>query len=115
MSDSTSDIPAPARADEDVPVQPLRDGDTSLTADPDADAAQREWARTEALDAGADPSELDAGTATGDDPSHLRGDDQEIPAVDQPSDGLQPESQGDDPVAIELGEDGQGDLAPEDL
>jgi hypothetical protein len=115
MSDTNSDIPAPARSDEDVPVQPLRDGDTSLTADPDADPAQQEWARTEALDEGADPADLDAPTATGDDPTHLAGDDQEIPAVDQPSDELQPESQGDDPLAVELGEDGQGDLAPEDL
>ena len=31
-----------------------------------------------------------------------------------PSDAEQPETQGDDPVEAELGEDGQGDLAPED-
>jgi len=29
--------------------------------------------------------------------------------------GLQPETQGDDPVIAELGEDGEGDLAPEDI
>ncbi|MFS0866594.1 hypothetical protein AB3M83_04565 [Microbacterium sp. 179-B 1A2 NHS] len=28
---------------------------------------------------------------------------------------IQPESQGDDPVVAELGEDGEGDLSPEDL
>jgi hypothetical protein len=30
-------------------------------------------------------------------------------------DGAQPESQGEDPYVAELGEDGQGELAPEDL
>ncbi|APH43551.1 hypothetical protein BMW26_00200 [Microbacterium sp. 1.5R] len=43
-----------------------------------------------------------------------------IPRVDDFSDGTfptdtdQPETQGDDPVDAELGDDGQGDLAPED-
>lgn len=31
-----------------------------------------------------------------------------------PTDTQQPETQGDDPLDAELGEDGQGDLAPED-
>lgn len=31
-----------------------------------------------------------------------------------PNDALQPETQGDEPLEAELGEDGQGDLAPED-
>jgi len=31
-----------------------------------------------------------------------------------PTDTQQPETQGDDPLEAELGEDGQGDLAPED-
>ncbi|QNA91270.1 MULTISPECIES: hypothetical protein [unclassified Microbacterium] len=31
-----------------------------------------------------------------------------------PTDAEQPETQGDDPVEAELGEDGQGDIAPED-
>ncbi|GEM_PF-774883 len=39
----------------------------------------------------------------------------DIPAADLPSEERQPETQGDDPVAAALGEDGQGDLAPEDL
>ncbi|MEI3868363.1 hypothetical protein FBY40_3131 [Microbacterium sp. SLBN-154] len=36
----------------------------------------------------------------------------EEPYLDE---ALQPETQGEDPVAAELGEEGQGDLAPEDL
>ena len=43
------------------------------------------------------------------------GADTEIPLTDLPTDQEQPESQGDEPVEAELGEDGQGDLAPEDL
>lgn len=31
------------------------------------------------------------------------------------SDEAQPDTQGEDPLEAELGEDGQGDLAPEDL
>lgn len=31
-----------------------------------------------------------------------------------PTDTEQPETQGDDPLEAELGDDGQGDLAPED-
>lgn len=31
-----------------------------------------------------------------------------------PTDTEQPETQGDEPLEAELGEDGQGDLAPED-
>ncbi|WP_405373700.1 MULTISPECIES: hypothetical protein [unclassified Microbacterium] len=30
-------------------------------------------------------------------------------------DNLHPETQGDDPIIAELGEDGEGDLAPEDV
>lgn len=33
----------------------------------------------------------------------------------EPGRAAQPESQGDDPLIAELGEDGQGDVAPEDL
>ncbi|CAI9387050.1 hypothetical protein MICABA_00739 [Microbacterium sp. T2.11-28] len=39
----------------------------------------------------------------------------DIPSADLPGDAFQPETQGADPVDAELGEDGQGDLAPEDL
>jgi len=48
-------------------------------------------------------------------------DDQDMPAADgEMADGAgapedaQPESQGEDPLEIDLGEEGQGDLAPED-
>lgn len=100
-------------------VQPLRDNDASIEPDPAADPAQREWDRTEAADAaieaGADPATLDTATATSDDPAHLPADDDEIPADDLPAAAAQPETQGVDPVVAELGEDGEGDLAPEDL
>ena len=32
-----------------------------------------------------------------------------------PASQVQPESQGEDPVVAELGEDGEGDLSPEDI
>ncbi len=98
----------------DPGAQPLRDGDASVISDPAADPAQAEWDRTTALDAGADPDDLDPATATGADPAELRGDDADIPAEDLPSAARQPESQGEDPAIADLGEDGQGDLAPED-
>lgn len=100
---------------DDTAVQPLRDNDTSIEANPTADPAQAEWERTTALDAGADPDEMDAATRTGADPDEIPSDDDEIPATDLPSEELQPDTQGDDLLEAELGEDGQGDLAPEDL
>jgi len=39
----------------------------------------------------------------------------DIPATDLPDEAFQPETQGADPVDAELGDSGQGDLAPEDL
>lgn len=39
----------------------------------------------------------------------------DIPAADQPGAATEPETQGVDPLSAELGDDGQGDLAPEDL
>jgi hypothetical protein len=38
-----------------------------------------------------------------------------IPAAELPDETLQPETQGSDPVEADLGGNGQGDLAPEDL
>ena len=96
-------------------LQPLRDGDTSIEADPDQDPAQVEWDRTTALDEGAAREDLDIDTATGDDPAQLPADDDDIPATDLPASAMQPETQGVDPLDAELGEDGQGDLSPEDL
>lgn len=121
---------------QDVPAQPLSSDDTTVTQDTDRDPAQSEWDRTtaldDALDAGADVSAIDIGaatdlgatgglpdlpaTATGDDPAQIPADDDDIPAADLPSAQAQPESQGSDDLTIEeLGEDGQGDLAPEDI
>ena len=110
MSDN---LPAdiPQAPDGQTGIQPLRDRDTSIEPDPAQDPAQAEWDRTTALDAGEDP---DTATATGDDPAHLATDDEDVPRADLPSEALQPETQGLSPEAAELGEDGQGDLAPED-
>ena len=100
---------------DDTGIQPLRDGDTSLSPDPDADPAQAEWDRTTLLDEGVSPDDLDITTATGADPDEIRADDDEIPFADLPDADLQPESQGEDPLVVELGENGEGDLSPEDL
>ena len=105
----------PPAPDGQVGVQPLRDGDTSIEPDPTIDPAQAEWDRTTALDEGADPADLDEQTATGDDPAQLPDDLDEVPATDLPSSVFQPETQGLDPNEAELGDEGQGDLAPEDL
>ena len=94
-------------------IQPMRDGDTSIELDPERDPAQREWDLTTAIDEGREPD--DVATATGDDPAHLPADDDDIPASDVHPSGAQPDTQGTDPLDAELGEDGQGDLAPEDL
>jgi hypothetical protein len=104
MSDAT-----PGISSEDVPVQPLRGNDTSI--DPE-DPAQAEWEATLAADAGAEP---DVETATGGDPAELPSDDDDVPREDQHLFDRDVETQGTDPVDAELGEDGQGDLAPEDL
>ena len=96
-------------------AQPLRDGDTSIEPDAQADPAPAEGDRTTALDAGASADDLDAATATGDDPAMIPDPLDEIPAEDLPRDAVQPETQGVAPELAELGEDGQGDLAPEDL
>ncbi|MFB8385604.1 sugar ABC transporter ATPase [Microbacterium sp. NPDC055910] len=77
--------------------QPLGDRDSSIEADPAEDPAQAEWDGTTGIDA------------------ERPVDDTEIPASDLPDAAAQPETQGTDPVAAELGEEGQGDLAPEDL
>lgn len=37
-----------------------------------------------------------------------------FPTDTNAADALQPETQGDEPIEAELGEEGQGDLAPED-
>lgn len=111
MSDNLpGDIP-PA-PDGQVGVQPLRDEDTSIEPDPTLDPAQAEWDRTNGVDS--DGFDEDGPTATGDDPAHIPSDDEEVPRSDMPAGFLQPETQDLDPTIAELGEEGQGDLAPED-
>ncbi len=100
---------------DDAAMQPLRDNDTSVEPDPTLDPAQAEWDRTLALDEGADPSDFDLDSQTGADPAEIPDDDDQIPAPDLPTEAVQPDTQGENPLAAELGEDGQGDLAPEDL
>lgn len=94
-------------------VQPLRDGDATVLDPSREDPAQAEWDRTTALEDGAPADELDS--ATGADPAEIPDADDEIPAEDLPDSEAQPETQGEDPVIAELGEEGEGDLAPEDL
>jgi hypothetical protein len=108
-----SDVPS--APDGQTGIQPLRDRDTSIEPDPTLDPAQAEWDRTTALDEGATEDDLSEATATGDDPAMIPDEDDEVPATDLPSAGLQPETQDVDPAIAELGEEGQGDLAPEDL
>ena len=100
---------------DDVGGQPLRDGDATTEADPRNDPAQAEWERTEALDEGATPEELDATTAPGRDPDEIPGPADQVPAADLPGSAPQPESQGEHPVLADLGEEGQGDLGPGDV
>lgn len=84
------------------PIDPR--ADTSI--DPEGDAAQAEW----------DGLDVDEGpTATGADPAEIPADDDEIPAEDLPGSEVQPGTQDHDPLEAALGDDGQGDLAPEDL
>jgi len=120
MSDASIDPSTP-----DVPVtdpdgglaaaQPLRDGDTSIEADPALDPAQAEWDATTALDEGVDPEDINPATATGADPAEIPADDSDIPLEDIHPESTGTDSQGEDPGIVELGEEGQGDLAPEDL
>lgn len=93
--------------DQGAQVQPVRDADASIAPDPAADPAQAEWDAT--------PGAEEELTATGDDPAQLPADDDEIPAADLPGYQRQPETQDFDPVEAELGDSGEGDLAPEDL
>lgn len=113
MSDETRGNGIPPAPDGVTGAQPLQGRDSSVGSDPDP--AQAEWDRTTALDEGASPEEPGTQTATGDDPAQLPDDLDEIPQEDLPGEELQPETQGLDPEAAELGEEGQGDLSPEDL
>ncbi|MDY0908577.1 sugar ABC transporter ATPase [Microbacterium sp. CFBP9034] len=113
---TSSNLPdgIPPAPDGQVGVQPIRDRDSSIEPDPALDPAQAEWDRTIALDEGMSEDDFGA-TATGDDPAHLSDPRDEVPDSDLPASWQQPETQGIDPIEAELGEEGQGDLAPEDL
>lgn len=88
----------------DEPYENVNENDTSVTQDPAADPAQREW-----------DGDLDPGvTGTGADPAEIPDEGDEIPFDDLPGSEEQPESQGEDPALIDLGEEGQGDVSPED-
>lgn len=113
---SDPDLPGlPSDSAGQIDAQPLRDGDTSIEPDPQRDPAQAEWERTAALDAGLSPEDLDDATATGGDPDEIPDERDQIPAADLPGIGEQPETQGLSPLEAELGDEGEGDLAPEDL
>ncbi|MFF0909106.1 sugar ABC transporter ATPase [Microbacterium sp. HMH0099] len=122
MSDASIDPTRDGATDSGTPssdvgaagVQPLRDGDTSIEPDPALDPAQAEWDATTALDEGADPEDIDPATATGADPAEIPSDDDDIPLADIHPEDTGTDSQGEDPGVVELGEEGQGDLAPED-
>src|SRR5690606_32581045 len=96
-------------------VQPLRERDATALNDPSDDPAQAEWERTEALDNGASEADLDAATATGRDPGEIPDADDEIPYEDLHGTDAQPETQSADPAIADLGVEGEGDLAPEDI
>ncbi len=96
-------------------VQPLRERDATALNDPSDDPAQAEWERTEALDNGASEADLDAATATGRDPDEIPDADDEIPYEDLHGTDAQPETQSADPAIADLGVEGEGDLAPEDI
>lgn len=95
-------------------VRPLRDRDATAPDDPADDPAQAEWERTDARDSGVPDEEPSAASATGPG-AEGTDDDEEIPAEDLPAPEVQPETQGADPVIAELGEEGEGDLSPEDV
>ena len=86
--------------------------ESTPSADPAEDPAQAEWERTQAADEGRD---LGGDTATGRDPDEIPDADDEIPFEDLHSAAAQPETQDEEPVTAELGDEGQGDLSPEDL
>ncbi|GAB2569183.1 sugar ABC transporter ATPase [Leucobacter ruminantium] len=105
--------PGESEGSESAPVQPLGDEDATAQDPSQMDPAQAEWDRMAALDGGAPADESDS--ATGGDPAEIPDAGDEIPAEDLPSSESQPETQGEDPVIAELGEEGEGDLTPEDL
>lgn len=98
--------------DASVPSAPLADADASIT--PGAiDPAQAEWEGL--ISENGEPRGEQSATATGDDPAQIPADDDDIPAEDIRPGFEQPESQGADPEIADIGDEGEGDLSPEDL
>ena len=112
---TANDIPEERDEEATVGAQPVAGRDTTIEQDPAADSAQAEWEMTQRRDEG-DPDVLDPSpAATGDDPDQIPGDIDQIPVDDLPGRAGQPDSQGEDPVVAELGEEGEGDIGPADL
>lgn len=95
-----------------LPNEPLSENDTSIAPNPDADPAQAEW---DGLISETGAPLAEPATATGADPAEIPADDDEIPATGVRAGLDQPESQGEDPLIVDLGDEGEGDLSPEDL
>ena len=112
---TANDIPEERDEEATVGAQPVAGRDTTIEQDPAAVPAQAEWEMTQRRDEG-DPDVLDPSpAATGDDPDQIPGDIDQIPVDDLPGRAGQPDSQGEDPVVAELGEEGEGDIGPADL
>lgn len=107
--------PDAADAAENEGVQPVRDRDATASDSAQNDPAQAEWEQTQTVGEGTDEAGADPQTATGRDPAEIPDPEDQIPAEDLHGSAAQPESQGEDPVVSDLGDQGQGDLAPEDL
>ncbi|QBE49524.1 sugar ABC transporter ATPase [Leucobacter triazinivorans] len=114
--ESTPNVPSDETGPEEL--APLGDRDATATEPAADDPAQREWEAAAPLDdAGADASDAASAPAPIPAPGSdvaAGGDQSEVPAADLPTSESQPESQGEDPVVAELGDDGEGDLAPGD-
>ena len=98
---TANDIPEERDEEATVGAQPVAGRDTTIEQDPAADPAQAEWEMTQRRDEG--------------DPDQIPGDIDQIPVDDLPGRAGQPDSQGEDPVVAELGEEGEGDIGPADL
>lgn len=113
MTSTPDAVPDPT----DTPA-PTQIEDTSVIQDPTEDPAQKEWDRTQAPDENSSSSDAKSNdtdaSATELSPDEVEVDDTQIPLEDLPTSRVQPETQGEDPVIAELGEEGEGDLGPGD-
>lgn len=105
MTSIDDDDMSAASSDVDRGGQPITGRDATSFDDPAQDPAQAEWEQTGDAET----------TGTGADPAEIPDDLDEVPATDLPTSAEQPETQDEDPVIAELGEDGQGELSPGDI